>query len=117
MARKSNRKQKIAMLVSLVLFGSTTLLGALRFYSLTPTLPTQAAQPSLSLDEQARQYEAILQREPENQTALTGLTDVRLRMQDLYGAIDPLEKLVKLNPDRSDYAELLARVKRVQAKS
>ena len=72
--------------------------------------PAQAAKV-LSLADEERGYELVLQREPENQTALEGLADVRIRMNNGKGAIAPLENLVKLSPERADYKVLLGKVK------
>lgn len=79
----------------------------------TPT--SAAATPEtqkLELQSQEKGYGAVLQREPENQVALKGLLETRLQMVQLgmaevKGVIEPLEKLVKLNPDNTEYAVLL----------
>ena len=74
------------------------------------------------LEDEVRGYELVLQREPENQTALKGLLQARLKLLSLKGrgevkpvdiqvVIEPLEKLVKLNPQQSEYAVLLAQAK------
>jgi len=63
------------------------------------------------LEVQAKGYELVLQREPENQTALRGLLETRIRQDNVKGAIEPLEKLAKLNPDQADYTVLLAQAK------
>lgn len=75
--------------------------------------PTQtAASPkSVDLEAQAKGYESVVQREPQNSSALRGLLEVRLKMGDIKGAIAPLEQLVKLNPEQTDYAVLLAQAK------
>ena len=83
--------------------------------------PIPSTQPSASpglpqdqkavLEEQAKSYEVVLQREPENQTALRGLLELRLQLGDIPGAIVPLEKLSSLNPQDSTYALLLAQAK------
>ncbi|MBW4492701.1 MAG: tetratricopeptide repeat protein [Oscillatoria princeps RMCB-10] len=83
-----------------------------------PAQPTPAPAPSSlpspkqsDLEAQARGYELVLQREPENQTALQGLLRTRLELRDIKGTIPPLEKLAKLNPDEPRYGVLLAQAK------
>ena len=66
--------------------------------SSSPTQNIPSAQEQLLL--QARGYEKVLAREPDNLTALSGLVRTRLDMQDLEGAIIPLEKLIELNPQQ-----------------
>lgn len=68
------------------------------------------------LQDEARGYQQVLQREPENQTALKGLLQARLQLLtlkegDIQGVIEPLEKLAKLNPEQTEYAVLLAQAK------
>jgi Flp pilus assembly protein TadD len=76
--------------------------------------PTQSANPVSTkeqLQKQAEAYALVLQREPDNPTALRGLLEARLGLGDVKGAIAPLEKLSKLNPNQTDYAILLAQAK------
>lgn len=82
---------------------------------------TSADQKS-KLEDEVRGYELVLQREPENQTALKGLLQARLQLlsqkeksevkpADIQVVIEPLEKLAKLNPEQSEYSVLLAQAK------
>lgn len=92
-------------------------------FSMIPLISTafRASQPvsetsvtnqgQKQLEEAARGYEVVLQREPENQTALRGLVEARIQLLDLKGTVDPLEKLVALNPAETQYGLLLAEVK------
>ncbi len=76
--------------------------------------PIQSVSPQANtseLEAQARGYEALLQKEPDNQTALRELVKVKAQMGDAKGAIAPLERLVKLNPETTDYSVLLAQTK------
>ncbi len=56
-------------------------------------------------------FEAVLKREPNNQTALAGLTDLKLQLGDIEGAVAPLETLATLNPSKPEYRLILARTK------
>ncbi len=81
-----------------------------------PSSETEANQgPNPAEQEQllaiAQGYEKVLEREPENSTALQGLVSTRLELRDLPGMVPPLEKLVKLYPDNQQYQDLLAAVK------
>lgn len=74
------------------------------------------SQQQPDLEAQARGYELVLQREPDNQAALKGLLEVRLqalaqKKGNVQDVIPPLEKLVKLNPDEPRYGVLLAQAK------
>jgi len=70
----------------------------------------QATALQQELQARAKGYELVLQREPDNQTALRGLLSARqqlaqLGLGDIKDTIPPLEKLAKRNPD--DFAAQL----------
>lgn len=66
----------------------------------------QEAEQLESLKSQERGYEIVLEREPDNQTALEGLARARIQMDDIEGAIEPLDRLVEINPGRQDIVDL-----------
>ncbi|MBI4780204.1 MAG: tetratricopeptide repeat protein [Oscillatoriophycideae cyanobacterium NC_groundwater_1537_Pr4_S-0.65um_50_18] len=81
----------------------------------SPSL-SPSASPKEDLEAQAKGYELVLQREPDNQIALRGLVDTRIAQSrtdpsKITTIIAPLEKLAKLNPDQSNYSVLLAQAK------
>ena len=114
---RSDRIKQIFALVSMVGFGGSAIFGIVSLFSsgLSSQHQQKSAIATVSqeslLAAQERGYVGVLQREPQNQTALEGLANVRLQMNNQVGAIEPLEKLVKLNPDRADYKVLLGQAK------
>lgn len=56
-------------------------------------------------------YTAVLEREPDNQTALIGIIEAKGALNDLQGTVEPLERLASLNPDVAEYAIVLAQTK------
>ena len=75
-----------------------------------------ASDQKAKLELTAKGYEQVLEREPENRTALEGLLEARLQFirlgqGDIKAIITPLEKLSKLNPEETRYAVLLAQAK------
>ena len=108
--------QRILVLLSAFAFLGTTGFAIAGMFSNARQQPQQATNvESVStggeLQAKARAYEKVLEREPENQTVLQALVQTRLQMNDLAGAIAPMEKLVELNPDKEQYKALLAGIK------
>lgn len=110
---RRQHKQRIMLVASLLFFFATTGFNLTNFFKQVQSDPAAAEQTAVvdPLEQEARGYEIVLQREPNNQAALEGLVNARLQMNDAVGAIKPLEKLVQLYPDRADYATTLSQLK------
>lgn len=114
--QRSKRLKKIMSLVGVVSFGGTALFGMANMFKGALQEPQKVDTAEVvSVEEQLQKreqgYESVLKREPENVTALEGLVKVRLEMGDKEGAIEPLEKLVELYPEREDYKVVLEQVR------
>jgi len=76
---------------------------------------TPPGQPTTAELDQLRAiaegYEKVLEREPDNPSALQGAVEARLQMGDLEGAIAPMEKLTEIYPEEEGLQQLLAAIK------
>jgi tetratricopeptide (TPR) repeat protein len=84
------------------------LLGAFQNTPQVVSSPTSAQE---RLETEAKGYELVLQREPDNQAALRGLIEVRVQQGNIEAIVPVLEKLTEQNPEQADYAVLLAQTK------
>jgi tetratricopeptide (TPR) repeat protein len=71
--------------------------------------PGEASDRQERLIRQIEGYEAVLEREPKNQTALRGLVELRSELRDFEGVVAPLQTLAEINPDEPGYRLILAR--------
>lgn len=109
----------ILSLVAFVGFSMGPIIGSIigENQASQPSTPVsnQSAQTQKidDLKAQARGYELVLQREPENQTALQGFLQAQLELISLgqgevNALIQPLQTLSRLNPQTTEYSILLA---------
>ena len=104
------------MLFSLIIFSGLPLLSSIfggeRLASNSEmTIATFSNQELVKLEAEANGYQKVLEREPENDTALRGLLEIRLKQKDLKSAIAPLEKLAQIHSQQNEYTILLAQAK------
>ncbi len=121
MSEQKSRKnlQKIIIIASaLALLGVSIIpfLGQLTGQS-EPNPPDSAVDnnnlsPSENelLQSQEKGYEAVLKREPNNQSALQGLVQARVQMNHFHSAKEPMETLLKLDPENPGYLQALAQI-------
>ena len=113
---KRKQLQKIMILLSVVSFFGSTIFGLGKVFMGANSQPSQGKTPTaqstgITLAAQEKGYLKVLEREPNNQTALEGLVNTRVEMNNLPGAIEPLEKLVQLYPSQAEYKTILAKIK------
>jgi thioredoxin-like negative regulator of GroEL len=111
---EKNKFTKVfVILAGLAFLGSSVagLSGSIGSSMNEPAATEKAAQSqSAQLAAEEKGFAAVLQREPNNQTALKGLISIRLKSGDIAGTRTALAQLVKLNPTERQYKELLAAI-------
>ncbi|MCW6038131.1 tetratricopeptide repeat protein [Spirulina subsalsa FACHB-351] len=114
---KSERSlvQRILIVVSGIAFLGTGAFGAASLLTSNrqrgQNAPqTEEAAINQQLAVQERNYELLLEREPDNRTALEGLVQTRIGMGNVAGALEPLEKWAELEPENVDVLQGIAAV-------
>lgn len=101
-------KQKLILILSLLGFANLVGGGLMQplWSAVRGETPGQGAQNPIpepsgesALVTQERGYGLVLQREPNNETALRGLVDTRTQLGDEAGAIAALDQLIALHPE------------------
>ena len=107
----TSKLTKVFVLASGMAFLSSSLLGLSGLFGSSLNQPVAQKDPAQSQSAQFKAEEkgflAVLKREPNNQTALRGLVEIRMRTGDVPGTKAALEQLVKLNPTKKEYKEFL----------
>ena len=109
----------VIMLFSLIIFTGLPLVGSIvqetKLLAQDQAATRLSSGENASLEAEAKGYQKVLEREPQNETALRELLNIRLQQQDLLGAIVPLETLAEIHPKITEYAILLGQAKQYAA--
>jgi predicted Zn-dependent protease len=107
----TSKLTKIFVLASGMAFLSSSVLGLSGLIGSSLNKPAASENAAQSQNAQFKVEEkgflTVLKREPNNQTALRGLVEIRMRTGDAPGTKAALEQLVKLNPTNKQYKEFL----------
>ena len=108
----TSKLTKAFVLASGMAFLSSSVLGLSGLVSSSLNKPVASENAAQSQNAQFKVEEkgflTVLKREPNNQTALRGLVEIRMRTGDAPGTKAALEQLVKLNPTNQQYKEFLS---------
>jgi cytochrome c-type biogenesis protein CcmH/NrfG len=108
----TSKLTKAFVLASGMAFLSSSILGlgGLVGSSFNKPVATEntAQSQNAQFNAEEKGFLAVLKREPNNQTALKGLVEIRMRTGDAPGTKAALEQLVKLNPTNQQYKDFLA---------
>jgi thioredoxin-like negative regulator of GroEL len=110
--------QKLIIFVSLFAFIGSVGYSALQMVSniqsaeqANAATSEQAAAKKNELKSLQKSYQQVLQREPNNETALQGLASAHWQLGERKEAISIIENLVQAHPQQEDYKEILAEAK------
>lgn len=114
--KRTERRNQIFGIISIIGFVGSSAFAAVPLFEQTVESTKLEVSVETSLKQQEQGYQSVLQREPNNTTALEGLVRVRTSLKDKKGAIAALEKLVQLNPQREDYKTVLEQLQKETGK-
>lgn len=115
MTQSTPRKpmQLVLIFVSGFFFLGSSLYGLIGMFTRQPPTAQQSNPEEKALESlkvQVKGYQKVLEREPNNPIALQGLVETNLKLKDFKSAVEPMKKLVQLNPNNTQYKELLAAI-------
>jgi predicted Zn-dependent protease len=116
---KTKTKKLILAGIGCVMFASsasTSLLGLLKSSASQQSVSKAVISQADQLKQDAKAYESILLREPNNRIALEGIVKVRVTQQDLAGAKKHLKKLIALEPNNKSFQSLMDELQKPNAK-
>jgi predicted Zn-dependent protease len=108
---ENNKLTKVLVIVAGVAFLGSSVAGLSGLIASSinePAASEKSSQPqNAQLQAEEKGFLGVLEREPNNQTALKGLVQIRLQRGDVPGTKTILERLVKTNPGNKQYQEFL----------
>ena len=108
---QKNKFTKVFVIVSGIAFLASSGMGISSMIGESIDRPAQnqntAQSQNAQLQAEEKGFLTVLKREPNNQTALRGLIEIRMQRGDAPGTKAALEQLVKLNPTNKEYKEFL----------
>jgi len=118
---QKNKFTKVFVIISGIAFLASSGIGISSMIGESIDRPAQnqntAQSQNAQLQAEEKGFATVLKREPNNQTALRGLVEIRMQRGDVPGTKAALEQLVKLNPSNVQYKEFLAAINKQIAES
>lgn len=112
--KSKETRQKVTLVAGLLFaigMGQSLIASFLASGSIAENTAQAVDAPAAETVDLAKGYEIVLEREPNNQTALRGLVEAQIASENWDQVIAPLEKLIALNPEDESYPVLMATVK------
>ena len=121
MSKKKNKtlSRIVTLVLGLGFAGSTLAIALSSVFSQNQSGSVSQNIDEAAIEEQIQQqisgYEKVLEREPQNITALEGLAQIYLQTGNPQQAIPTLEKLVEYYPEQQQYAGILEIIEQQEA--
>ncbi|MBL1209693.1 hypothetical protein [Geminocystis sp. GBBB08] len=99
--------------LAFVLFSASSVIKMMTKPITPPVNQSQGedSSPNAILQKEAKGYELVLEKEPNNRFALEKLVEIHLQSRNLAAALPLMEKLVKIDPENQRYQEVFKIIK------